>query len=312
MRLIPLYCGVLLLLVYQSASAGQRSVTLYLDGARVEQEVAAVNGYLEYALPDTLMPGSLRVKPLGGGSVLRVELVPADRDRRRAREIARLEERKSVLQDRMQALSSREEIFKAATKSQSGKAPRKTKANPDPVSSLQQGTEFALAQLESVYRGKRKCQSSLDALKTELAALRKGAAVARVWISGGRARLSYLTNGERWIPNYDFRWSDDATGELLLHARLPVAEKGMHYLVSAGTLAQGAAARALRGNFPILSRHPLTLANGTLTQDAPSSFSFAPVEAALPPGEAAAFWRGEYLGSGRFAGTGSGEFSLGR
>lgn len=311
MRLIPLCCGILLL-VCQSASAGQRCVTLYLDGAKVEQEVAAVYGYLEYALPDSLTPGSLRVKPLGGGSVLRVELVPADRDRRHAREIGRLEDRKGELQDRMQALSSREEIFSAAVKSQSGKAPRKTKANPDPVSSLQQGTEFALAQLESVYRGKRKCQRSLDALEAELAAARKGAAVARIWLSGGRARLSYLTSGERWIPSYDFRWSGDAAGELTLHARLLRAEKGVQYLVSAGTLAQGAAASAVRGDFPTLSRHPLTLTGGARTDDPPLSFTFAPVVTGLPPGEAAAFWRGEYLGSGRFAGAGAGEFTIGR
>jgi hypothetical protein len=312
MRLLQLCCGMLLLLVCHPAGAGQRSVTLYLDGARVEQEAQASNGYLEYALPDSYLPGSLRVKPLAGASVLRVELVSADRDRRRAREIGRLEERKCELQDRMQALASREAIFSAAVKSQSGKAPRKTKANPDPVSSLQQGTEFALAQLESVYRGRRKCQLSLDAVQAELASAKRGTAVARVWLSGARARLSYLTSGERWIPSYDFRWSGAATGELTLHARLPRAEKGVQYLVSAGTLAQGMAANAVRGDFPTLSRHPLTLTGAAGPEEPPLSFAFTAVEAGLPPGEAAAFWRGEYLGSGRFAGSGASEFSVGR
>jgi len=312
MHLIPLCCGILLLLWWQPASAGGRSVTLYLDGARVEQEAAAVDGFLEYPLPNAFISGSLRVKPLGGGSVLRVELVPADQDRRRAREIARLEERVSELQDRMQALSRQEEIFSAAVKSQSGKAPRRTKANPDPVSSLQRGTEFALSQLESVYRGERKCRRSLEALELELAAARKGAAVARIWLSGGRARLSYFSSGERWTPSYDFRWSGDAAGELSLHARLPALEKGVQYLVSAGTLAQGAPAQAVRGDYPTLARYPLTLTSAVRTNEPPLSFTFSHVEPGLPPGDAAAFWRGEYLGRGSFAGAGASEFSLTR
>ncbi|HBG06697.1 MAG: hypothetical protein A2075_01315 [Geobacteraceae bacterium GWC2_58_44] len=313
MRLILLVCGLLLFLSCQSAGGGQKSVTFYLDGARVEQEAAAVNGYLEYALPDSVAPGSLRVKPLGGGTILRVELVPADRDRRRAREIARLEDRKGELQVRMQILSSREEIFSAAAKSQSGKALRKSKANPDPLGSLQQGTEFALARLDTVYRRKRKVQHGLDRLEHELTVARKGAALARIWLSGGRARVSYLVSNERWTPCYDFRWSGaDASGELLLHARLPQPEKGVRYLVSTGTAAQGVAAKQVRGDFPILSRHPLTLQSGIRNSTPPMTFSFETVQAGLPPGEAAAFWRGEYLGSGQFSGAGASEVSIGR
>jgi len=242
--------------------------------------------------------------------VLRVELVPAERDRRRGREIARLQERVSEQQDRLQALSRQEEIFSAAVKSQSGKAPRKTKANPNPVSSLQQGTEFALTQLESVYRGKRKCQHVLDALQQELTAAKKGAAVARIWLSGGRARLSYLVAGERWTPCYDFRWSGGVTGELLLHAKLPPLERGVQYQVSAGTLAHGLPAQAVRSDFPTLARHQLALTNAIRAEQAPKIFEFSPLEADLPPGDAAAFWRGEYLGAGHFAGAGARELSL--
>jgi hypothetical protein len=311
MRLTLLCTGILLFLSCQSVLAGGKNVVLFLDGARMEVEASAVDGYLEYALPDSFTPGSLRVKPLGGASVLRVELVPAERDRRRSREIARIEEQVSAQQDRMQALSRQEEIFSAAVKSQSGKAPRKTKANPNPVSSLQQGTEFALAQLESVYRGKRKCQHTLDALQLELAAAKKRAAVAQIWLAGGRARLTYLTRGECWIPSYDFRWSGGVSGELLLHAKLPPAEKGVQYQVSAGTLAQGLPARAVRGDFPTLASYPLALTSAVRSEQAPKTFEFTLLEAELPPGEAAAFWRGEYLGTGHFAGAGAREFSLG-
>lgn len=309
MRWMPLCCGLLLFLT-SPAVAGQKTVTLYLDGARVEQELAAPKGYLECPLPEGYSAGSLRVKPLSGASVLRVELVPAEADRRRAREIARLEERVSELQDRLQALFRQEEIFSAAVKSQSGKAPRKSKANPDPVSSLARGTEFALAQLESVYRGKRRCRKALEALEQELAQARKGASVARVWLSGERVRLSYAIGGTRWVPSYAFRFGGDGTGELVLHAKLPPPEKGASYAVSGGTLAQAQPARSTRGEFPILSRSALTLNGAAAGTNPPASFAFSGAAADLPPGEAAAYWRGEYLGSGRFAGGGAGEFSL--
>ena len=61
MRLTLLCAGILLLLSCQSVRAGQKNVVFFLDGARVEQEASAVDGYLEYALPDSFTPGSLRV-----------------------------------------------------------------------------------------------------------------------------------------------------------------------------------------------------------------------------------------------------------
>jgi hypothetical protein len=312
MRLIPLFCGMLTLLSCYPANAGQKRVTYYLDGTRVEQESPAAKGYLECALPESFRPGSLRVKPLGDARVLRVELVPADQDTRRAREIARLEERRGELQDRMRTLSRREEIFSAALKSQSGKTPRKTKASPDALGSLQQGTEFAAAQLDLVFRSERKCRSALDALERELATAKKGFPLARVWLSGGRARFSYLLGELRWTPCYDLRFSGDGRGELLLHARLPQPEKGVSYLVSQGTIGQGMAAQAVAGDYPTLSRYPLTLKSDTRLEKAPLTFRFAPVAAGLPAGEAAAFWRGEYLGNGRFLEGEAAEFSLDR
>ena len=210
----------------------------------------------------------------------------------------------------MQALSRREEIFSAAAKTQSSKAPRKTKASPDPVGSLQQGTDFALGRLDSVYRNQRKCRSALEAVERDLTAARKRATLARIWLSGGRARISYQVGNKRWTPRYDFRWTGEADGELLLHARLPQPEKGVLYRVSNGTVTQGLAARQVTGEFPSLSRFPLTLLNRDRSEAPPLFFAFAPVEAWLPPGEASVFWRGEYLGSGLFAGGGASELSL--
>jgi hypothetical protein len=310
MRLILAAASLLLFVMTHAATAAQKSVTLFLDGSRVEQELAAVRGYLEVPLPDSFTPGSLRVKPVGRGSVVRVELVSAESDRRHVKEIARLEQRKRELLERMQALSDREELFAAAAKSQSSRSPKKSKSNPDPLLSLRQGTDFALGRLESVTRGKRNCQQDLDAVERKLASAKKGTPLARIWITGSRASVSYLSGRERWTPCYDFRWGEDGGGELQLHARLPRAEKRVQYLVSNGTVAQGAAAKPVRGEFPLLSRYPLVLQGPLRPQDRPLSFAFNRVDAVLPPGEAAAYWRGEYLGRGNFKGADATELSI--
>ncbi|GAW67456.1 hypothetical protein GPEL0_01r3295 [Geoanaerobacter pelophilus] len=294
------------------AVAAPKSVTYYLDGARVEQEVSAANGYVELRLPDNFAPGSLRVKPGPGGGVLRVEMVAAQQEPRRAGEIARLRERKAELLDRMAVLERREEIFSQAAKAQSGKAPRKTKANPDPVSSLQQGTDFALNQMESVYRSKRKCRKNLEEVERQLSASTKGVAAARIWLAGGKARVSYLLQDERWIPCYDLRITEEGVGELLLHARLPRCEKGVQYLVSRGTVAEGLRAQTVRGGYPTLSRYPLHAVVPAEKGSPPSRLAFTAVETGLPPGEGYLFWHGEYLGGGRFTGGGATEFSVAR
>ncbi|HJV35540.1 hypothetical protein [Geomonas sp.] len=311
MRPVPLLACLLVLAVCRPALAADKKVTFFLDGARLEEEVPAVKGYLEYWLPDSAVVSSLRVKPVATGKVLRVEVVPAERDRRRAREIAKLEERKSELKDRLETLSRQEEIFSAALKSQSGKAPRKSRTNPDPVQSLRDGTAFALGQLEAVYRGQRKCQRAIDDLDRKIAAARKGAALAKVWMTGTKVNVSCLIGDRRWSPGYDFRWSGDNGGELLLHARVPAPEKQVIYLVSNGTVSEDAPAVAVRGEYPVIARYPLTLQSGGRGKQRPISFTFKQIEASLPPGEASAFWEGEYLGSGKFSGGASSELSIG-
>lgn len=311
MRRNPLLACLLVFAVCQPALAGEKKVTFYLDGARVEDEVPAVKGYLEYRLPESAVASSLRVKPGGNGKVLRVELLPPERDKRTAREIAALEERKKDLQERMQTLSRQEDLFSAAVKAQSGKAPRKSRTNPDPLESLQQGTAFALRQLDAVYRSERKCLRSIDEIDRRLAAAKRGGSLARVWLTGSKATLSFLLGNRQWSPSYDFRWTGERGGELLLHARLPAPEKRVLYLVSNGTLSEGAPAVAVRGEYPVIASYPLTLESGGNSQQRPISFTFKRIEAALPPGEASAFWQGEYLGSGRFSGGTSSQLSIG-
>ncbi|MCM0084505.1 DUF4140 domain-containing protein [Geomonas sp. Red32] len=310
MRLVPFVFALVLLAVQTPALAGQRRVTYYLDGVRVEQQVAAAKGYLEYPLPGPFTAGSLRVRPLGGGAILRVEVAPAALSPRQSRELALLKKQRTELKDRLELLTRREEIFAAAVKSQSGKAPRASKSNPDPVASLNQGTDFALARLDGVSRARKSCERSLESVERRLAIQEKTGQVARVWLTAPRAAVSYLASDAHWTPSYLFRWAGDKSGELLLHARIPAPGKGVTLLVSAGTVSQGAAPREVSGEFPLLARYPLMLVKGGRGDSRPLSFSFEKVAAELPPGEAAAFWGGEYLGRGRFAGGTSCEVAI--
>src|ERR1035441_10181325 len=122
MRIILSVTAVLLMAVPVYARAG--SVIYYLDGARIEKEAAVSRGYLEFQLPSNMVPGSLRARPLDSGSLEHVEIVPARINRKVESEIARIEEQKELIGDRLKALEVREAVFRSAAKSQSGKAPK--------------------------------------------------------------------------------------------------------------------------------------------------------------------------------------------
>lgn len=292
---------------------GGKRVTLYLDGSLVEQELAAADGYLELPLPASLIRGSLRVKPLDGGTVKRVEIVPAELDRRPATEIARLEKRRQLLQERLESIAVREDIFRAAAKSHASRAPKKAKNTPDPVAPLRLGAEYALGELDQLQRSRGRLSSELKGVEEEIRVARKGEPLLRVWLSGKMARISYLRSGESWAPSYDFRLKGDG-GELLLHARLPKRERGVQYLVSPGPLEAAPPARRVDEEFPLLWRRPLSLERVSFREEPQPrlSFSFRQVQGGLPPGDASGYWNGEFLGSTSFSGASSGELSFGR
>ena len=162
---------VAVFLVAGTAAAAEKRVILFLDGARVEESHSAKGGYLEIPLPAGLKPGSLRLAPRAATRIERVETVPARLPLQVERELARLIERRERLQARLQALKTREGIFTAAAKAQSGKAPRKTKSNPEPLQNIRKGTDFALAQLEEVYSVRRSVEKELaaaDAIQAQI------------------------------------------------------------------------------------------------------------------------------------------------
>jgi hypothetical protein len=309
---------VLLLTVLPSAVFA-RSVTFYLDGARVEREVVAAKGYLEMQFPPGMEAGSLRVRPLHGASLARVEVVPARPDRKVGSDLAGLAERRDLLTDRLQALAVREEIFRAAAKSQSGKAPRKTKNNREPLEEIRKGTEFAIAQLEGVYRLRRKAENELKVVEMRLSALKEagnvGGCVARVWFTGkeGRAVVSYLQPTLKWTPSYDFRVNSGTEVEMVLYALLPQVEKGANIAVVPALLAEASTEQALpaagEGPARITSyRFPIENVRSTSFPQPALSFSFRNSSGKrLPPGDATCYRQGEYIGKTAFTGSLPGE-----
>ena len=311
--LLSLFC---LFLFLSPAVAAVESVTYYLDGARLEGQDAAPRGVVEIPLPGSLVPGSLRVKPLGGASIVRVETEPARISPKAEKEVKDLEERKRLYQDRLRALEVKEEIFKAAAKSQSSKAPRRTKNNPEPLETIRKGTEFAVTQLEDVYRARRKAEEGLKGIEERLTALRKsgtiGGSVARVHLAGkGGVSYSYLVTGGGWVPFYDFRL-DGGQVELVIRAQLPRIAKAKAAVVSSelADLAADRSAVPVRENLSPVARFTFPVET---QQDIPSlqgsfSFSFRNGSAhRLAVGEGACFREGEYVGPVRFEGAGPGE-----
>ena len=309
--MLLLWCG---LLMSPPVWAAGPKMTLYLDGSRFEKEVVAVKGYAEVRLPRGMEAGSLRIRPLQGSALERVVVLPAQPDRKLAQELSRLSERQEELRDRLKALDVREEIFRAAAKSQSGKAPRKTKTNREPLDDIRKGTEFAIAQLESVYRTRRKTEGEIKSVASRLAALTdegtSGGSVARISVTpkNGRVMVSYFNNTFNWTPRYDFRIGAGEV-DIIVHAAHPPTEKGASVAVVPSSRGAGAAlpslpvkpgesARVAEFRFPLEKEHFLPPPESGL------EFAFRNRSGRyLPPGEAACYRHGEYFGTFAFSGS---------
>ncbi|HEX9079903.1 MAG TPA: hypothetical protein VF795_09960 [Desulfuromonadaceae bacterium] len=312
MNRIALVFFLLLTAVPSVFASGERSVTFFSDGALVELQAAAVKGIAEISLPGAMREESLRIKPLGNAVIRRVDILPSRRQGKGAGELARLLEQKSRLSDRLRALDIREEIFTSAAKAQSGKAPRKTKANPDPMQSIRQGTDFAIAQLEAVFTARRRAEQEIRRLDARIAALRKGergqGGVARIAVTpnNGRLRVRYALEGEGWKPRYNLRLDNDAEALLTLYGQLPAPFAGYLLRVSPATLAD----HAVAPTFPAgaagvvkLAEYRLPVREAHFGAASGPAFSLELTNSSavrLPAGEAALYRSGEYWGRFRF------------
>jgi hypothetical protein len=289
------------------AIAAPRSTVLYLDGARHTTEVSAVKGVAEVVLPAGMQEGSLRVRPLGDARIARVDVTPSRPDRKTALELERIAERKELLQDRLKALETREEIFRAAARSQSGKAPRKTKSNPEPMASIRQGTEFAIAQLEEVYRLRRRADREIAALDARLAVLRKGSgaggSVVRVWLDAprGAASVSWSVAGGGWRPRYEFRFDGTGTVPVSLRAGLPPGTSGaVSVAVSSLNGAAAEAVHPVKGDLGVVGSFRLPASQEQVSTTLLTTLHASVVNttgSTLPAGDADGYWQGEYLGT---------------
>lgn len=297
---------------------GGRAATFFSDGALVEVDVPAVKGVAEISLPAGMLQDSLRIRPLGNAVIQRVDIALTRQEGKGARELEQLNEQKSRLNDRLRALETREEIFKAAAKSQGGKAPRKTKANPDPMQSIRQGTEFAIAQLESVYTARRRTEQEIRRLDARIASLRREGqgevTVARVAVApkNGRVKVVYALHGEGWSPRYDLRLNSDGNALLTLYGQLPAGFGGYLLQASPSALNEGSGTRTVpvaAGALARLAEYSLPSGDERFGAGVLTSFSCVLTNrtgVGLPAGEASLYHSGEYRGRFRFEGISSG------
>jgi len=296
-------------------ASAARNLTLYLDGALVEQQESAIKGHIEFSLPAAATPESLRIRPAGGVSIVRVLVTPRMPAKSIARELALLAEREELLHDRLKALSVREEIFKSAAKSQSAKAPRRTRTNPEPLATIRQGTDYAIAQLEAVYQAKRKAERELTQLAERRSRLQKDEAgggfvvKVRVTPATGKVTASWLQTDRLWTPSYQLRVTAPGEGVLALHASGVTLGKGetaavrlsrVQTAASSGFIYEGEAVSLQ--TVPV--RHDRLLGG---EPHAPLSLSLVNSSGInLPAGETACYQNGAYMGKGKFPGADAG------
>lgn len=317
------FCFVLF---FASASSAADTVTFYRDGALHRQEAGAVKGTIETPLATGLLEHSLTITPARGTTLLSVDTVATGVGMDTNRELDVLLEQRRRLDDRLQALETRESIFTSAAKSQSGKAPRKTKANPDPMQSIRQGTDFAIAQLEAVYTARRKTTQEIQKIDARITTARKGRQPAettlRIAVSPprGSVTIRYATAERGWKPEYNLYLTGDGTAKLQLSARASGSVRGSQIRFSPASLAESTVVETfpVQSGSATLATYILPVTEEGSVEGVFNRFSGVLTNTTahyLPEGDSGLFRRGVYLGKVRFEGLSSGRskrLSLGR
>ena len=299
------------------ASAG-RALILYLDGAQIEQRETARKGYLEIILPPAARPDSLRIAPGKGVEILRVVTAPLKPAKSVEKELAQFTEREELLNARLKALSVREEIFRSAAKSQSAKAPRRTKSNPEPLSTIKQGTDYAITQLESVYHAKRKTEKELAQIAERRTRIgrdeQSGGTVAKVWITPavGNVTATWLQTDRNWLPVYQLRMDARERAVLTLMSQGVTLAKGETAELALTSLqaADNVAKIGYESDWTVLKKEDFTVTElqnaGSLSSALTVSFTNSSA-ISLPAGDISCFYDGVYSGKGKFPGAAAGK-----
>lgn len=311
MNLHCLMPGVtLLLLLASTALAAPRELTVFSDGVLVELETTTSRGVAELPLPGQIRAQTLRVKPLDNGTITSVELLSAKVPDKLQRELDTLNEQKNRLQDRLKALDTREEIFAAAAKSQSSKAPRKTKTNPDPLTAVRQGTSFAIAQLEAVFTARRHTEQELKRIESRLTQLQQqavGLPTVRIATSPAsvRLRVAAVLTARGWTPHYTLHLQGNGSARLTMQAIVPALPGGFHANVSptamsaAPQLQQTPPLLQPSGNTVTIEEWQLPLEKEQVVSGPLPSFALLlknSTNRPLAAGMAAVYNHGEYIG----------------
>jgi len=311
---IKLACLCLVAFSTRFASA-ENTVTFYRDGALLLQEAVAVKGVIDAPLAAGLLEQTLTIVPASGTTILTVEPYKTAADTSGHKELETLTEQRRRLEDRLQALENRETIFTSAAKAQSGKAPRKTKANPDPMQAIRTGTDFAIGQLEAVYTARRKTTQEMKKIDAKLATAKKNIRPAehsvRIVVAPprGKVTLRYATTERGWQPQYNLHLAGNGSVRLQLSARIP--GRGERVRVSSGSLSESGRAETLpaQSGPTVLASYRLPITEERYTEGIFNRFSGIITNSTphyLPPGESGLFRNGTYLGRFRFEGISSG------
>lgn len=315
MKRVSFVSALLILLAGHTDVFAGRFLTLYLDGAQVEQRETAIKGYLEINLPAGLRHDSLRIAPEKGVEIRRVLTSPQRPAKIVEKELAQLAEREEFLLARLKALSVREEIYKSAAKSQSAKAPRRTKTNPEPLAIIKQGTDYAIAQLETVYQAIRKTEKELTQIAERRSRLggedMSGGTVARVWITppSGGVTVSWSESGRSWSPQYQVRVDAQGGATVLLMAQAVFLAKGERAALALATLQNpgNPLKFSYENEWSVLLQEKFKITDSAQSGSSPFTYSFTNSSALnFPPGEISCFQSGVYVGRGNFQGVNSG------
>jgi hypothetical protein len=304
-----------------SAASAADTITFFRDGALIQQEAAATRGIVDIPLAAGLLEHSLTVVPTTGTTIIGVETETTGTGSGANKEVEALAERRRRMEDRLQALETREAIFTSAAKAQSGKAPRKSKANPDPMQAIRQGTDFAITQLEAVYTARRRTTQEIRDIDARLAAAKKGSRPAAgsvriaVTPARGKVTLRYATSERGWQPQYNLHLAGNGAARLLLSARVTGSGRGFQLRISPGTLAESSKAETfpVQSGSALLASYKIPLTEERYTGGIFNRFSGLITNSTphyLPPGESGLFRGGAYLGKFRFEGISSGRSTV--
>ncbi len=208
----------------------------------------------------------------------------------------------------MKALETREKIFAAAAKSQSSKAPRKSKTNPDPLASVRQGTDYAIAQLESVYTARRRTESELKKIELKKSQLMRGAGAgptARITASPETrmVKVAAVMAEGGWKPRYEIRVQQEGQATLAMLAETSPVPAGYTAKLVPATMDSPESIPPVplpAGPLPKLAQWKVALDKASIRTVPVPLFSFSltnSTKTILPAGEAAIYSQGEYIGT---------------